>query len=334
MSAWKTAGDPGYAVAIRGGPMQHTVSTDHREHVGIDSGQERRERATRRVIWLTAAMMVVEVAAGILLNSMALLADGWHMASHAAALGITVFAYAYARRHSGDQRYAFGTWKVGALGGFASAIVLGVVAVLLAWESFERLVVPSEIGFDEAILVACVGLAVNLLSAWMLRDGDHAHDHGGQPDHNMRSAYVHVLTDALTSVLAIAALLAGKYLGWQWMDPAMGVVGAIIIGRWAIGLIGDSSRVLLDGDVEPELAWRVRRALESRDDNQVIDLHLWRVGPRGLSAIVSLATHDPQPPEYYKGLIAEVFDLTHVTVEVNRCSAAECGAALSSETLG
>ena len=267
--------------------------------------------------------MVGEIAAGYVFNSMALLADGWHMASHAAALTITVFAYSYARRHSRNERYAFGTWKVGALGGFASAIVLGVVAVLLAAESIERLIEPGAIGFDEAIVVAVMGFVVNLISAWVLSEDHHA-DCDEAADHNLKAAYAHVLTDALTSVLAIAALLCGKYAGWTWMDPLMGVIGAAIIARWALGLIAETSRVLLDGDVEPEVAADVRRAIESCDDNQVIDLHLWRVGPRGLSAIISLATHDPRPPDHYKSLVAEVFGLTHVTVEVNRCAAAEC----------
>ncbi len=302
--------------------LQHSVPSEHREHARVGD-DVRRERATWRVIALTFVMMLAEIAAGRLFNSMALLADGWHMASHAAALGITAFAYSYARRHSDNERYAFGTWKVGALGGFASAIVLGVVAVLLAWESLERLTLPVSIRFDEAIAVAVVGLFVNLASAWML-GGDHGHEHGDHPDHNMRAAYAHVLTDALTSVLAIAALLAGRFAGLVWMDPLMGVVGALVIARWAVGLIRDTSRILLDGDVDPEVAAEVRQAIESRDDNEVVDLHLWRVGPRGLSAIISLATHHPRSPDHYKSLVADVFDLTHVTVEVHRCSEADC----------
>ncbi len=303
----------------------HTVPTEHQEHASVGADEGRRERATWGVIALTLVTMVGEIAAGRIFNSMALLADGWHMASHAAALGITVFAYSYARRHRDNSRYAFGTWKVGALGGFTSAVVLGGVALLLVAESVERLLNPAAIAFDQAILVAGIGLAVNLLSAWMLSDAGHHHGAGEAHDHNLRAAYAHVLTDALTSVLAIAALLAGKLLGWVWMDPLMGLVGAAIIARWAVGLMRDTSRVLLDGDVDPELATAVRRAIESHDDNQVVDLHLWRVGPRGLSAIISLATHHPRPPEHYKELVAEGFDLTHVTIEVNRCSADDCG---------
>jgi cation diffusion facilitator family transporter len=300
----------------------HKVPIEHQEHVSVDADEGRRERATWRVIGLTAVTMVAEITAGQIFHSMALLADGWHMASHAAALGITAFAYSYARRNRDNERYAFGTWKVGALGGFTSAVVLGGVSVLLVWESVHRLMEPAVIAFNEAIAVAVVGLAVNLVSAWMLHD----HDHDGGHDHNIKAAYAHVLTDALTSVLAIAALLAGKLAGWIWMDPLMGLVGAAIIARWAVGLIQDTSRVLLDGDVEPELAWAVRQAIESHDDNQVVDLHLWRVGPRGLSAIISLATHHPRPPEHYKRIVAECFDLTHVTIEVNRCSAEDCSA--------
>lgn len=298
------------------------MDTEHHRHETIADRPTAAERATWRVIALTVIMMIAEIVAGRAFNSMALLADGWHMGSHAAALGITAFAYAYARRHHGNERYAFGTWKVGALGGFTSAVVLGLVAVLLAWESVVRLARPSDIAFDQAILVAIIGLIVNLVSAWMLHGHDHHHD--GGHDHNLRAAYAHVLSDALTSLLAIVALLTGRFLGWVWMDPLMGVVGAAIISRWAFGLIRDTSRILLDSDVEPRVAFAVRQAIESRDDNQVVDLHLWRVGPRGLSAIISLATHHPRPPEYYKKLVAEVFDLTHVTIEVNRCTADDC----------
>ncbi len=301
----------------------HTVPTEHQEHASIGAAEERRERATWRVIVLTVVMMIGEIVAGRIFNSMALLADGWHMGSHAAALGITAFAYSYARRHSDNERYAFGTWKVGALGGFASALGLGAVAVFLAVESIERLFEPGVIAFDQAIAVAVLGLIVNLVSALMLGDHDHDHDDAA-PDHNIRAAYVHVLTDALTSVLAIVALLAGKLAGWDWLDPLMGIVGSAIIGWWALGLIRDTSRVLLDSDVEPAVAAAVRQAIESHDDNQVVDLHLWRVGPNGLSAIISVATHEPRPPEHYKKLVADVFDLTHVTIEVHRCAGGDC----------
>lgn len=288
------------------------------------------ERNTWRVIVLTAVMMVVEITAGTMLGSMALLADGWHMASHVSALGIAAFAYAYARRHARNARYSFGTWKVGVLGGFSSALVLGVIAVLIAWESLGRLREPLAIGFDEAILVAFIGLAVNLVSAWMLdvpHDHDHDDDHAhgaAHEDHNLRAAYLHVVADALTSVFAIAALLAGKYLGWVWMDPLMGLAGAFVIARWSYGLLGDTARVLLDGDVEPELAERLRTCIERHADNRVTDLHLWRVGPQHLYGIISLVTHDPLPPDHYKSLLEGLADLSHVTVEVNRCPGDAC----------
>jgi cation diffusion facilitator family transporter len=308
------------------------------DHNYLTAQHSHAERNTWRVIVLTAVMMVVEIVAGTMLGSMALLADGWHMASHVSALGISAFAYAYARRHAANARYSFGTWKVGVLGGFSSAIVLGVIAVLIAWESLGRFAEPLAIDFDDAILVACIGLAVNLVSAWML---DVPHDHGQEHDHaealpargavhhdhNLRAAYMHVVADALTSVFAIAALLTGKYLGWVWMDPLMGVVGACIIARWSWGLVRDTSRVLLDGDVEPELAESLRRRIERHADNKIVDLHLWRVGPQQLSVIISLVTHDPLPPEHYKQLLDGVVDLSHVTVEVNRCPGESCATA-------
>jgi len=308
------------------------------DHNYLTGQHSQAERNTWRVIALTAVMMVVEIVAGTTLGSMALLADGWHMASHVSALGISAFAYAYARRHASNARYSFGTWKVGVLGGFTSAVVLGVIAVLIAWESLGRFAQPLAIDFDDAILVACIGLAVNLLSAWML-DVPHEHEHahadegceaGASPqravhhDHNLRAAYMHVVADALTSVFAIAALLTGKYLGWVWMDPLMGVVGACIIARWSWGLVRDTSRVLLDGDVEPELAERLRSCIEAHADNRVVDLHLWRVGPQQLYGIISLVTHDPLPPDHYKSLLDGLADLSHVTVEVNRCPGETC----------
>jgi len=315
--------------------MLHVWEHDHNY---LSADHSRAERNTWRVIALTAVMMVVEIAAGTMLGSMALLADGWHMASHVSALGISAFAYAYARRHAGNTRYSFGTWKVGVLGGFSSAVVLGLIAALIAWESVGRFREPLTIDFDDAILVAFIGLVVNLISAWMLDmpHGDHghaadgAHEHavrakqGGHHDHNLRAAYLHVVADALTSVLAIAALGTGKYLGWIWMDPLMGLVGAGIIARWSYGLVRDSARVLLDGDVEPELAERLRSRIEGHADNRIVDLHLWRVGPQQLCVIVSLVTHEPLPPEHYKQLLEGEIDLSHVTIEVNRCPGETC----------
>jgi cation diffusion facilitator family transporter len=211
---------------------------------------------------------------------------------------------------------------VSVLGGYSSAVVLAVIAILIAWESVGRFFEPLTISFDEAVLVACIGLGVNLVSAWMLRDG-HAHSghHGDERghDHNLRAAYLHVLADALTSFTAIFALLTGKYFGWIWMDPLMGIVGSIVIGRWSFGLLRDTSRVLLDGDVDSEAFEKVRAALAEDPDDLVADLHLWRVGPRDLAALISIVAQDPKPPEHYKRLAANAVGLSHVAVEVNRC---------------
>jgi cation diffusion facilitator family transporter len=294
------------------------------EHNYLSASHRRGERNTHLVIALTGVTMVVEIVAGTIFNSMALLADGWHMASHASALGITAFAYFYARRHAANSRYSFGTWKVEVLGGFSSAVVLGVIAVLIAWESLGRFSKPLAIRFDDAILVACVGLMVNLVSAYILRDRHDAVAHGGGThgghthDHNLRAAYLHVLADALTSLFAILALLTGKYFGWVWMDPSMGIVGSVIIARWSYGLLRDSSRVLLDGDVEREAAEQLRGAIEAGSNDLVADLHLWRVGPQELAAIISVVTDQPRPAEYYRKLAPASLALTHVTVEVNR----------------
>ena len=301
------------------------------EHVFGTEARTAGERRTRWVIALTFVMMVAEIAGGLVFGSMALLADGWHMGTHAAALGVAAYAYAYARRHADDPRYSFGTGKVGALGGFASAVGLAVVALLVFGESAARLASPVEIHFDEAIAVAVAGLAVNLASAWLLRAHDHGHghhhghEHGHQHhDHNLRGAYLHVLADALTSVLAIAALLTGKHLGWTWMDPAMGLVGAAVIARWSWGLLRDTSAVLLDAEVGAGTADAVRSAIEADADNRVTDLHLWRVGPRHLAAIVTVVTHHPRDPNHYKALLDHHGDLAHVTIEVYACPGESC----------
>lgn len=293
----------------------------------------RGERRSRWVVAITVSMMATEIAAGTLFGSMALLADGWHMGTHAAALGVAVFAYVYARRHAADPRYSFGTGKVGALGGFASAVGLAVVAFLVLAESATRLASPVAIRFDEAIGVAIVGLAVNLVCAWLLREHDHGHghadpeDHGAGPDpahghhrdHNLRAAYLHVLADALTSVFAIVALLTGKVLGWTWMDPVMGIVGALVIARWSAGLLRDTSAVLLDAEVAAGRRDAIRSALEAGRGDRVSDLHVWRVGPRHLAAIVSVVASTPRPPSSYKEQLHGFPDLAHVTVEVHAC---------------
>lgn len=260
---------------------------------------------------------------------MALLADGWHMATHVAALGISLFAYRYARMHAEDQRYTFGTGKVGVLGGFASAVVLAVVAALMGLESAHRFLSPQAIRFDQSILVAVIGLVVNLLSAWWLggredsgpgHDAATPHDH----DHNLKAAYLHVLADALTSLLAILALLSGKFFGWVWMDPLMGLVGGILIGAWSYGLLRDTGHILLDSAHEPEILDAVRSAIEAESDDRVSDLHVWKVSAGRYAAIVSVVTREPMPPEHYKDRLAGLDGLVHVTVEVHRCAGEDC----------
>jgi cation diffusion facilitator family transporter len=301
----------------------HRWQHNHRFHLEHGDG----ERSTRRVMVLTLGMMVIEIVAGIAFGSMALLADGWHMGTHAVALGIAALAYYFARRHADNPRFSFGTGKVGELGGFASAVVLAVIALIMAVESVQRLITPQSIRFNEAIAVAVIGLIVNVVSAYMLQDR-HAHDHAAGPahhrDHNLKAAYLHVLADALTSVLAIAALLTGKAFGWVWMDPLMGIVGAAIITRWAYGLMMDTGRILLDRDVEPELIANIRSRIEADTDNRVSDIHVWRVGTHSLAAIISVVTHVPRPPNHYKELLADCKDIVHVTVEVIPCGGQTC----------
>jgi cation diffusion facilitator family transporter len=303
----------------------HRWQHNHRFHVDHGHG----ERATRRVIALTLTMMVIEIAAGMAFGSIALLADGWHMGTHAVALGITALAYYFARRHADNPRFTFGTGKVGELGGFASAAVLVVVAVVMAAESVQRLIAPHPIRFNEAIAVAVVGLIVNVISALMLQDRDDhrpadEHGKGHHHDHNLKAAYLHVLADALTSVLAIVALSAGKAFGWVWMDPAMGIVGAVIITKWAYGLLMDTGRILLDRDVDPGFVSEIVQRIEAESDNRVSDIHVWRVGSGSLSIILSIVTHNPQPPDHYKRLLADFEDIAHVTVEVNACEGESC----------
>ena len=280
------------------------------------------ERNTRRVIILTLATMVLEIITGFISGSMALLADGWHMGTHAVALGITLLAYRFARRHADNPLYSFGTGKVGVLGGFTSAVVLAIIALLMAVESVERLFTPVAIRFNEAIIVAFIGLIVNLVSAFLLRHKplhDHSHGHTiHHHDHNLKSAYFHVLADALTSVLAIVALLTGKAFGWIWMDPIMGVVGAVIIARWAYGLLRDTSKILLDRDVALDTVSRIYERIEGRSGGKVTDIHIWRIGSGQLAGIISILTTDPQPPDFYKNLLEDFEELVHLTVEVNR----------------
>lgn len=298
---------------------------DHASH----QDDRKREHSARLVTLLTAAMMVIEIVAGTLLGSMALLADGWHMGTHAAALGLAAFVYWYARQRAADRRFSFGTGKVDALGGFASAVALGVVAAIMGIESVRRFFDPVAIRFDEALWVAALGLVVNLVCAGLLfRHSHHPHAHGDSgrhddhhhQDYNLRGALLHVLADAVTSVLAIIALIAGKFWGWQWMDPAMGIVGSLLIAHWSYGLIRGTSRTLLDRDIDPNLSERVRAAIEGGSEDRVSDLHIWRIGSRYLAGVVSVVTHEPRAPEHYKALVAQHAHIHHLTVEVNTCS--------------
>ncbi|RZM75289.1 CDF family Co(II)/Ni(II) efflux transporter DmeF [Leptolyngbya iicbica] len=311
----------------------HIHALDQWQHSHDFSVQQNQaERNTKVVMLITAVTMVAEIIAGTVFGSMALLADGWHMATHVAAFGITVFAYRYARRHAADPRYTFGTGKVSVLGGFASAVALAVVAFVMAFESVGRFFQPQTIHFSEAIGVAILGLAVNLVSAWLLQgDHDHGHhhhhgehDHHHHSDHNLRAAYVHVLADALTSVLAIVALFAGKFLGWIWLDAAMGLVGAAVITKWAYDLVSDTGAILLDGGIDKQIKLDIVSAIEDDADNRVVDLHVWRVSQHHLSATISLVTHYPQTPESYKHLLSHISSLSHVLVEVNPCQGEPC----------
>jgi len=279
---------------------------------------ERGETRTKQVLAITVITMLVEIIAGTIFGSMALLADGWHMGTHAAAFTITIFAYGYSRRHADNREFTFGTGKVSVLGGFASAIALAIVALFIGFESVLRFFEPLNIQFNEAIIVAILGLTVNLFCAFLLNirhDNEHAHNHH---DHNLKGAYFHVLADALTSVLAIFALLFGKYFGWHWLDPVIGIVGALVITRWSYGLIVDTSGILLDKNINPKSAQSIQETIESDSDNIVSDIHVWQVGPVDNAAIVSLVTHYPKNPEHYKNLLQDFSRLSHVTIEVNK----------------
>ncbi|WP_033923187.1 CDF family Co(II)/Ni(II) efflux transporter DmeF [Sphingomonas sp. 37zxx] len=301
------------------------------DHVFLGAAHDENARRTRWVVLLTAAMMVGEIFAGYATGSMALLADGFHMATHAGALGVAAAAYAYAKRHAASPRYSFGTGKVGDLAGFASALVLGLVALGIGAESVVRLFQPIRVAFGEATVIAIIGLAVNIISAILL-SGSHSHGHGHShghdhshghhhgtgihsQDNNLRSAYVHVLADALTSVLAIAALLAGRYLGWSWLDPVMGIVGAIVIARWAWTLMRDTAMVLLDATDE-HVAEEMRELVTGPGDVRITDLHVWRVGPDAHAGIISVASTTGINQETIRRRLQPVHELAHLTVEV------------------
>ena len=315
-----------------------TVANDSpsvHEHVFLGKDHDRNARRTMWVVLLTAVMMIGEIVAGSIYGSMALLADGFHMATHAGALAVAFLAYRFAKRHARDAAFTFGTGKVGDLAGFGSALVLGVVALAIAGESLQRLLVPGHVYFEQALLVAVVGLIVNLVSAWLLsaggghhhphphthdhghahdHDHDHGHDHahGQERDNNLRGAYLHVLADALTSVLAIAALAAGQFGGWVWLDPLMGIVGAIVIARWSWSLMRDTASVLLD-KADPDLVREVRAQVETPGDARVVDLHVWRIGPEAHGAILSVITNVERSRLLER--LRPVHELAHITIE-------------------
>lgn len=296
------------------------------------------ERKTRLAVWLTALMMVAEIAGGWYFNSMALLADGWHMSSHALALGLSLLAYAAARRYSRDPRFTFGTWKIEILGGYSSAMLLIGVAGLMVFQSVERLISPGEIHYNEAIVIAIVGLMVNLVCAWLLKD-DHSHHghnhHGHGHDHhthekdgsknhdlNLRAAYLHVIADAATSVLAIIALVAGKLWGASWLDPVMGLVGAVLVGAWAKGLLKDTGRVLLDAEMDAPVVEEIREVvIDLQPDAVITDLHVWRVSKDTYACILTLASSSPIDADAVREALSIHEELVHITVEVNKMSA-------------
>lgn len=327
-----------------------------KNHQFLSEQQSRNERRLWLVIGITVVMMVAEIGGGFLWGSMALLADGWHMASHAGALAISAMGYAFARRHAHNPRFSFGTGKVGDLAAFTSAVALGLVALLIAVESVVRLIEPRPIHFGEAMTVAAIGLVVNLVCAWLLGgDHDHGHEHHGHEhhghahghshdhghdhhdhehehehehahdhtdhhkDHNITAAYVHVLADALTSVLAIIALAVGMWGGWQWLDPVIGLVGAAVIGRWSVSLMRTTAGILLDMTPDPQLVERARKLLETETDH-VTDLHIWRVGPGHLAAMATIVSQAPQPSHVYHARLKPLGALSHVTVEVHTCA--------------
>lgn len=318
----------------------HDLSEWRHEHV-FDGGNAAAERGTRWVMWITLAMMAVEIAAGWFYNSMALLADGFHMSSHAVAIGLSAYAYATARRHANDPRYAFGTWKIEVLGGFASAVFLLVVVVLMAWGSIERLIKPEPIHYPEAMAIAVLGLVVNLVCALILGQAhdrghhhghDHGHHHGHGHDHdhghhhhdlNLKSAYLHVIADAATSVAAIAALAGGWWLGWAWLDPVMGLVGAVLVAVWARGLIAETSRVLLDREMDHPVVDEIREVIAERgvaSHTLIADLHVWRVGRATYACAMSVVTHDAAlTPREVRDWLSVHEEIVHATIEIHRC---------------
>jgi cation diffusion facilitator family transporter len=303
----------------------HSLERWQHSHIFLGAGHDRHARRTLLVVALTAAMMVAEIVGGTIFGSMAVVADGWHMSTHAGALLIAALAYRFARRHADDAQFTFGTGKVGELAAFSSALILALIAGLIGYEAVRRLYAPVGIDFAEATWLAVVGLAVNLASAALLFDGGHGHDHdhhgrshGHHHDTNLRAAYVHVLADAMTSVLAIIALLAGRFFGWVWMDPLTALVGVFVILSWSFGLMRTSGAVLLDRVPDARLGQLVRLRLEVGGD-RVSDLHLWRLGPGHVGLIAAVVSDRPKAPAIYKRRLAGLTGLSHVTIEVHAC---------------
>jgi cation diffusion facilitator family transporter len=287
-----------------------------------DAGAERR---TKWVVVITACTMVAEIVVGWISGSMALLADGWHMGTHMFALGIAVFAYRFARRHRDNPAFTFGTGKVGSLAGFTSSIVLGIVAFGIVGESVSRLINPTKIHFGRAFVVACIGFMVNILSARILHQpGSPGHKHEHHHDHNLRAAFLHVVADALTSLLAIVALVGVRFWNLQWIDPAIGLLGAALITIWAAGLLRETSRTLLDAGVDPKTVSQIKACLESDSDNRVSDLHVWSMGGEALSVAVCIVTHYPRPSEHYRNLLSSINRIQHSTIEVIKCEDEPC----------
>ncbi|EEF57590.1 CDF family Co(II)/Ni(II) efflux transporter DmeF [Pedosphaera parvula] len=319
--------------------MHQTHKAQWQHHHNFVEDFTSAEKNTRRVIAFTAVMMVVEIVGGLKLHSMALFADGWHMSTHVVAFFIAAWSYAVCRKNAGNHRYSFGTGKVGVLGAYTSALILGIIGLFMVYESVERLFSPVQIHYNEAIAVAVVGLIVNVVSAWLLKDShhhghdhghEHSHDHGHDDDHkhghahdhdiNLKAAYIHVIADAVTSMLAIVALVAGKLAGWSWLDPVMGIVGAGVIAQWAYSLIRQTNIILLDREPEEtDLNEEIRKAIESDADSTITDLHIWQLGVNKFAAIISVVAHQPKSPDIYKARLKEHEELVHVTVEVHRC---------------
>ncbi len=279
------------------------------------------EKRTKYVLGLTILIMIIEIIGGSIFGSMALIADGWHMGTHVAVFLIAIFAYRYSRINADNKNFCFGTGKVNILGGFASAIALTIVAFVMVIESIHRLLEPQIIQYNQAIMVACIGLVVNLISAFLLKDNHshshHEHDHHHH-DHNLKAAYLHVLADALTSILAIFALLLGKYYGLSWMDPLMGIVGALIITKWSVGLLKQTSPILLDSSIPEDYRQKIQQEIESQSNDFISDLHVWEVGPSHYAAIISIVSNNPKTPNEYKSLLTKFKKISHFSIEVNK----------------